>query len=81
MPKVFLSKRDKDADMLRRNLNLMQGSRSDLAMSNIIGAKAAQTWRSRVQDPYKLTLLEVVKLCEKNHVDPAAFLTKPLGIG
>lgn len=79
MAKVFLSQRSKDADMIRTNIALIQGGRSDEEMSTIIGAKSPQTWRSRKKNPETLTIGEIKSLCAKCKVDYVAFLSKPLG--
>ncbi len=81
MPKVYLSQRAKDAEMVRENMLLVQGARTDEEMSMKIGAKSPQTWRSRKKNPEKLTLGEIMRLCEKCHVDYVAFVSKHLQLG
>jgi len=80
MAKVYLSQRTKDAAMIRENMVLLQGSLSDADMCMKIGARSPQTWRSRKKNPETLTLGEIKTLCAKFHVDPVAFMTKPLSV-
>lgn len=80
MAKVYFNQRTKDEDMMRKNMVLLQGGLSDAEMCIKIGAKSPQTWRSRKKNPETLTVGELKNLCAKFHVDPVAFMTKPLGI-
>lgn len=73
MPKVTLTEAQKEKERLQRNIELIQGKRSDEFMGKIIG-KTGQTFGNRKRDPESLTLAEVRLICRYLKIDRADFV-------
>ena len=72
MPKVTLTEAQKEKERLQRNIELIQGKKSDEFMGKIIG-KTGQTFGNRKRDPESLTLAEVRLICRYLKIDRADF--------
>lgn len=79
MPKVYLTEAQKEKDRLSRNIELVQGKRSNAEMGKIIGT-TGQTFGNRKRNPESFTLSEVRLLCNKFRIDRSDFLTKDLAL-
>lgn len=77
MPKLLTS-RQKKAEILYRNMILLQGRQTATEMALQIGAKSANTWRARLSAPLTLTVYELVLLCGHYGVTPSEMIEKDL---
>lgn len=80
MPKVALRPIDQFEDMLKSNMRLVKGNKSEKQLSEMIGT-AQTTVNNRLHSPLSLRLEELFILCEKAHVDIGDFVSKKLKIG
>lgn len=79
MPKISLRPIDSFADMLKSNMRLVKGNKSEKELSKIINT-AQGTVNNRLNNPLSLRLEELFYLCEKSHVDIGDFVSKKLKI-
>lgn len=77
MPKVTLSESQKEREIIKQNLVLLQGGMSCSDMGKIIGVSKS-TYINRLKRPTQLTLEEVQRLCKHFHISVAAFVSDTL---
>jgi len=80
MPKVTLTESQRLCDKWRKNLLILKGGKNSTEMAKIIGAKAAQTFKSRIAYPERLTLDEIHKLCKYFNISVTAFIAGKITI-
>lgn len=74
MAKTKLTDRQSEAAILRRNLECIQGRRTNEEMGRLIG-KSGVTYAARLRDPETLTIREIKMLCSYFRIDTAKFIT------
>lgn len=79
MPKVYLTDIQKENEMIKHNLKLLQGGKSCIEMGKILGV-SKQTYLNRVKHPDRLTICEVSRLCKYFKIEMSHFLTDMLSI-
>lgn len=77
MPKVYLTEAQKENDIIKRNLVVLQGGLTCSEMGKIIGVSKS-TYINRLKQPSQLTIKELNKLCKYFHVPVSSFLTTEL---
>lgn len=77
MPKVYLTDTQKENDLIKQNLVLLQGGLSCSQMGKIIGVSKS-TYLNRLKSPTQLTIQEVNKLCKHFRISVTSFLTERL---
>lgn len=77
MPKVYLTEAQKENDIIKRNLVVLQGGLTCSEMGKIIGVSKS-TYINRLKQPSQLTIKELNKLCKYFHVSVSSFLTTEL---
>ena len=77
MPKVYLSDAQRESDLIKQNLTLLQGKLTCSQMGKIIGVSKS-TYINRLKSPTQLTIQEVNKLCKHFHISVTSFLTEKL---
>lgn len=77
MPKVYLTETQKENDLIKQNLILLQGGLSCTQMGKIMGISKS-TYLNRLKTPKRLTIEEVNKICKHFHIPVSAFLTEKL---
>lgn len=77
MPRVYLTEAQKENDLIKQNLVLLQGRLTCSQMGKIIGVSKS-TYLNRLKSPTQLTIQEVNKLCKHFHVSVTSFLTEKL---
>lgn len=80
MTKVALRPIDKFEDMLKDNMKLVKGSKSESQFAKQIGSTHS-TLNNRMHNPLTMRLDELFAICEKNHVSIASFVSKKLELG
>lgn len=80
MPKVALRPIDSFSDMLKSNMRLVKGNKSEKELAKVINT-AQGTVNNRLKNPLDMRLHELFNLCEKTHVDIGDFVSKKLKIG
>lgn len=80
MPKVLLRPIDDFEYRIKENLKLCKGGKTNEELGKAMGIKQG-TARNRLLNPLKLELGEVFRLCEKQHINIADFVSKKLTIG
>ena len=79
MPRVYLTESQKENEIIKHNLELLQGKRSCIEMGKILGV-SKQTYLNRVKKPDQLTICEVSRLCKYFKIEMSHFLTDMLSI-
>lgn len=81
MPKIKLTEQQRNSQRIADNLRLLQNSReyNSHDMGDIIGASNV-TYLKRLENPMKLTLEEVLRICRHFKVEPEKFIGKELTI-
>lgn len=77
MPKIYLTESQKENDLIKQNLTLLQGRLTCAQMGKIIGVSKS-TYLNRLKSPTQLTIQEVNKLCKHFHISVTSFLTERL---
>lgn len=77
MPKVYLSDTQRESDLIKQNLTLLQGKLTCSQMGKIIGVSKS-TYINRLKSPTQLTIQEVNKICKYFRISVASFLTEKL---
>lgn len=77
MPKMRATEAQKEKERLLRNIELVQGKRTNAEMGAIIGT-SGPTFGNRKRNPESFTLSEIRLLCNRFRIDRADFLTKEL---
>lgn len=77
MPKAKMTDAQKEKERLLRNVDLVQGKRTNAEMGAIIGT-SGPTFGNRKRNPESFTLSEIRLLCSRFRIDRADFLTKEL---
>lgn len=77
MPKVTLSESQKEREIIKQNLVLLQGGMSCSDMGKIIGVSKS-TYINRLKRPTQLTLEEVQRLCKHFRISVATFVSDTL---
>jgi hypothetical protein len=77
MPKVTLTEAQKEKERLQRNIELIQGKRTNADMGKIIGA-TGQTFGNRKRNPESFTLAEIRLICRYFKINRADFVTGEL---
>lgn len=71
MPKVYLTETQKENDLIKQNLILLQGGLSCTQMGKIMGISKS-TYLNRLKTPKRLTIEEVNRICKHFHI-PVSF--------
>lgn len=79
MPKVYLTEIQKENELLKHNLIMLQGGLNCTQMGKIIGVSKS-TYINRLKEPTQLTVKELNKLCKHFHIPVATFLTTELAL-
>ena len=77
MPKVYLTETQKENELLKHNLVMLQGRLNCAQMGKIIGVSKS-TYINRLKEPTQLTVKELNKLCKHFRINVASFLTTEL---
>ncbi len=77
MSKIYLTDSERKEDIVRYNLQLLQGRLSCTQMGKIIGVSKS-TYLNRLKNPMQLTIKEIDRICKYFHVDINSFLTEKL---
>lgn len=68
MPKITLTESQKRQELLRKNLKLLQGSKTNADMGKIIG-KCANSYQNKMNRPNTFTFGEICLLSAKFKID------------
>lgn len=79
MPKVYLTEIQKENELLKHNLVMLQGRLNCTQMGKIIGVSKS-TYINRLKEPTQLTVKELNKLCKHFHIPVTTFLTTELAL-
>lgn len=77
MPKVYLTEAQKDNEIIKQNLILLQGRLSCEQMGRILGVSKS-TYLNRLKSPAQLTVRELKKICKHFNISVNSFLTERL---
>ena len=77
MPKVYLTETQKENDLIKQNLILLQGGLSCTQMGKIMGISKS-TYLNRLKTPKRLTIEEASRICKHFHISISTFLTEKL---
>lgn len=69
---------DRRIECLRRNIEALQGRRTDEEMAFKIRVKTPQTWRTRKQNPETFTMREFLMLCRAYKKEPSELLERDI---
>jgi DNA-binding Xre family transcriptional regulator len=79
MPKVAITQAQKDRERIRANLLIIKGGNSNKQMSKVIGA-STETFRKRLENPEKLTVDELLRICRRYRISASDLLENQLRI-
>lgn len=77
MPKIYLTDTQKESDLIKQNLILLQGKLTCSQMGSIMGVSKS-TYLNRLKMPTHLTIQEAYKLCKHFRISITSFLTEKL---
>lgn len=77
MPKVYLTENQRENELIKRNLILLQGGLSCTQMGKIIGISKS-TYLNRLKNPQQLTLREITKICNHFKIPIETFLSETI---
>lgn len=77
MPKVYLTETQKENEIIKQNLILLQGRLSCEQMGRILGVSKS-TYLNRLKSPAQLTVCELKKICKHFNISVNSFLTERL---
>lgn len=77
MPKVYLTETQKENELIKQNLVLLQGGLTCEQMGRILGVSKS-TYLNRLKSPAHLTVRELAKLCKHFNISVNSFLTERL---
>ena len=79
MPKITLTESQKRQELLRKNLKLLQGSKTNADMGKIIG-KCATSFQNKLNRPSTFTFGEICLLSAKFKIDISDLVGRELEI-
>jgi len=77
MPKIYLTETQKENDLIKYNLLMLQGRLSCEQMGKIIGVSKS-TYINRLKSPTQMTIKEASRICKHFHISISTFLTEKL---
>lgn len=77
MPKIYLTETQKENEIIKQNLVLLQGRLSCEQMGRILGVSKS-TYLNRLKSPAQLTVRELKKICKHFNISANSFLTERL---
>ena len=77
VPKVYLTEAQKENELIKRNLVMLQGGLTCAQMGKILGVSKS-TYINRLKEPSHLTIQELNRLCKYFRVNITSFLTGEL---